>query len=68
MAAALGEGVGVDFVTKGSVPERFFDLFARDPGRVSCQVGLTTLDDGLRRQLEPGAATVDDPDVTLFET
>jgi len=58
MAAVLESGVGVDFVTKGAVPDRFLDLFARYPGRVSCQVGLTTLDDSLRQTLEPGAATV----------
>ena len=58
MAAVLGEGVGVEFVTKGAVPGRFLDLFSRHRGRVSAQVGLTMLDDGLRGLLEPGAASV----------
>jgi DNA repair photolyase len=58
MAAILEAGVGVEFVTKGAVPDRFLDLFRRHPGRVSGQVGLTTLDDGLREALEPGAAPV----------
>ncbi len=60
MAAVLEAGVGVEFITKGSVPDRFLDLFVQYPGRVSCQVGLTTLDDSLRQTLEPGAATVDE--------
>jgi DNA repair photolyase len=58
MAAVLAAGVAVEFVTKGVVPERFLDLFARHTGRVAGQVGLTTLDDAVRRVLEPGAATV----------
>ncbi len=58
MAAVLGESVGVEFVTKGVIPDRFLDLFSLHRGRVSAQVGLTTLDEGLRRLLEPGAATV----------
>lgn len=54
----LEAGVGVEFVTKGAVPGRFLDLFSRHPGRVSAQVGVTTLDDSLRAALEPGAAPV----------
>ena len=58
MATILDAGVGVEFVTKGAIPDRFLDLFSRHPSRVSGQVGLTTLDDGLRTILEPGAASV----------
>ncbi len=58
MAAVLE--VGVEFVTKGAIPDRFLDLFSRHRGCVSAQVGLTTLDDGLRAALEPGAAPVSD--------
>jgi DNA repair photolyase len=58
MATILDAGVGVEFVTKGAVPPRFLDLFSRHPGCVSGQVGLTTLDEGLRTILEPGAASV----------
>ena len=58
MAAILDAGVGVEFVTKGAIPDRFLDLFSRHRGRVSGQVGLTTLDDGLRATFEPGAAAV----------
>ena len=58
MCVLFEAGVGVEFVTKGVVPDRFLDLFCRHRGRVSAQVGLTMLDDGLRAALEPGAAPV----------
>ena len=54
----LESDVGVEFVTKGAIPGRFLDLFSRHPGRVSAQIGLTTLDDLLRAALEPDAAPV----------
>jgi DNA repair photolyase len=56
MKGILEAGVAVEFVTKGGIPDRFLDLFARHPGRVSGQVGMTTLDAGLAAILEPGAA------------
>ncbi|MGB2938468.1 MAG: radical SAM protein [Phycisphaerae bacterium] len=58
MRVLFEAGVGVEFVTKGAVPGRFLGLFSRHPGRVSAQVGVTTLDDSLRAALEPGAAPV----------
>jgi len=58
MRVLLESGVGVEFVTKGTIPGRFLDLFSHHPGRVSAQVGLTALDDSLRAVLEPGAAPV----------
>ncbi len=54
MKGVLEAGVALEFVTKGIVPARFIDLFARHPGRVSGQVGLTTLHAGLAATLEPG--------------
>jgi DNA repair photolyase len=60
MCVLLESGVGVEFVTKGTIPGRFLDLFSRHPGRVSAQIGLTTLVDPLRAALEPGAAPVDE--------
>ena len=58
MRVLLETGVSVEFVTKGAIPGRFLGLFSRHPGRVSAQVGVTTLDDTLRATLEPGAAPV----------
>lgn len=59
MKVLLDQGVGVQFVTKGAIPERFLDLFAAQPELVAGQVGLTTLDDELNAKIEPNAATAD---------
>lgn len=59
MKLLLEEGIGVQFVTKGAIPNRFFDLFAKRPELVAGQVGLTTLDDELNAAIEPNAATAD---------
>jgi len=56
MKLLLDHGVGVQFVTKGAIPDRFFDLFAAQPERVAGQVGLTTLDQKLNSAIEPNAA------------
>ncbi len=56
MTLLLGQGIGVQFVTKGGIPDRFFDLFATRPELVAGQIGLTSLDDELNRGIEPGAA------------
>ncbi len=57
MALLLGHhGIGVQFVTKGAIPDRFFDLFAQHPDIVAGQVGLTALDESLNAAIEPGAA------------
>jgi DNA repair photolyase len=56
MAILLEQGVGVQFVTKGAIPDRFFDLFAAQPELVAGQMGLTTLDDRLNAVIEPQAA------------
>jgi DNA repair photolyase len=59
MRALLERGVAVAFLTKGAVPERFLNLFARHPGQVSAQIGLTTLNAKIAATLEPGAAASD---------
>lgn len=56
MRALLERGVEVSFLTKGTVPERFIALFARFPGKVHAQIGLTTLDAKVAATIEPGAA------------
>lgn len=56
MRLLLSEGVGVQFVTKGAIPDRFFDLFARHHQLVAGQIGLTTLDEYLGSAIEPNAA------------
>ncbi len=56
MGALLDRGVYVAFLTKGAVPERFLDLFARRPKLVHAQIGLTTLNARIASRIEPGAA------------
>ena len=58
MAALLEAGSALLISTKGTIPDRFIELFASRPGKVLVQVGITTLDDGARRVIEPRAASV----------
>src|ERR1035437_4347453 len=58
MHILLENHVGVQFVTKGVIPDRFFELFARFPQLVSGQIGLCTLDQTITDILEPAAAPV----------
>jgi DNA repair photolyase len=55
MRLLLDRGIGVQFVTKGAIPDCFFDLFARRPELVAGQIGLTTLNDQLNAVIEPHA-------------
>jgi len=59
MKLLLEQDIGVQFVTKGAIPDWFFDLFAARPELVAGQVGLTTLNDRLNAAIEPHAATAD---------
>lgn len=58
MSLLLAQGVQVAVLTKGTVEDRFLELFAKFPGNVFAQVGITSLDERLRRALEPNAASV----------
>ncbi len=57
MATLLSAGIEVAFLTKGVIEERFLQLFAKSPSKIFAQIGITTLDEGLCRALESGAAT-----------
>jgi len=59
MDLLLNSGVALLISTKSVVPERFISLFTRHPGMVQVQVGLTTVDDAVRRLMEPEAAPVE---------
>jgi DNA repair photolyase len=65
MEMLLKGNIGLQFVTKAMVPTNFLDLFAKYPGSVRAQVGLTCMDDNVRRIFEPGAAEVGDRLSTL---
>jgi len=56
MRLLLHQDIGVQFVTKGAIPERFIDLFASRHELVAGQVGLTAIDHELNGAIEPKAA------------
>ena len=58
MEVLLKANVGVQFVTKAIVPPKFCELFAKHSARVCAQVGLTSVDDNIRKIFEPGGASV----------
>ena len=59
MALLLKRGIGVSFLTKGCIPDRFIDLFKSHSKRVQAHIGITTLNKQLQKQIEPHAATPD---------
>lgn len=65
METLLKAGVGVQFVTKAVVPPRFTDLFAKHSNLVCAQVGLTCIDDNIRKIFEAGTASVSQKLATL---
>lgn len=58
METLLKVGIGVQFVTKAIVPSKFLTLFAKYSNLVCAQVGLTSVDDNIRKIFEPRTATV----------
>jgi DNA repair photolyase len=50
----LDHGVGVSFLTKGSIPQPILKLFERSPGKVLAQMGLVSLSDRYWKGYEPG--------------
>jgi len=58
MRTLLENNVGVQFVTKGIISDRFFDLFAKYPRLVSGQIGICSLDQSVADIVEPAAAPI----------
>jgi DNA repair photolyase len=50
----LDHGIGISFLTKGTIPNRFFDLFKRFPEKILAQIGLVSLSERYWREYEPG--------------
>jgi DNA repair photolyase len=50
----LDHGIGISFLTKGVIPQRFIDLFGRSPEKILAQVGLVSLSDRYWGEYEPG--------------
>jgi DNA repair photolyase len=57
MALLLKRGIGVSFLTKGRIPDRFIALFKSHSNNVNAHIGITTLNRQLQKQIEPHAAT-----------
>ncbi len=60
MEVLLEHSVGVQFVTKAVLPKKFLKLFEKRKELVCGQVGLTTVNDDIRKVLEPFAASIED--------
>ena len=58
MQLLLHNGIFLLISSKSVIPDRFITLFSQYPEMVHIQVGMTTLDDDIRRLLEPNAASV----------
>jgi DNA repair photolyase len=58
MATLLEAGIGVQFLTKAIIPPEFIKLFASYRNLVCGQIGLTSVDDSIRKTFEPGTASV----------
>jgi len=65
MATLLEAGIGVQFVTKAIVPQDFIELFARYSNLVCGQIGLTSVDDSIRKIFEPKTASVSEKLATM---
>ena len=57
MSLLLQKGIGVSFLTKGRIPDRFIALFKLHSNNVRAHIGMTTLDKQLQKMIEPHAAT-----------
>jgi len=58
MKLLLYKNIAVQFVTKGKIPERFLELFSKFRNLVSGQIGITCMDDDIRKTIEPGTTSV----------
>lgn len=56
MTILLERGIGISFLTKGFIPQRFIELFKGYRERVHAQIGLVSLSEGYWRTYEPGVA------------
>lgn len=50
----LNHGIGISFLTKGVIPQRFFELFKKFPEMILPQIGIVSLSDHYWKRYEPG--------------
>jgi len=65
MTILLKAGIGVQFLTKAIVPQEFIKLFARYCNLVSGQIGLTSVDESIRKTFEPSTVSVSEKLATM---
>ena len=65
MATLLEAGISVQFLTKAIVPPDFIKLFAEYNNQVCGQIGLTSVDDNIRKIFEPKTASVSEKLATM---
>jgi len=58
MEMLLQNRISIFILTKAKIPNRFINLFGNHCNQVQVQIGLTTMDDRVRKLIEPNAATV----------
>lgn len=56
MKILLENGIGIQFLTKGSISEEIFKLFKKHNSKIAGQIGLITLDQSILSMIEPNAA------------
>jgi len=57
MRILLSHGIGINLLTKGKIPEKFFNLFQQYKNLIHVQIGITTLNRELQGRIEPYAST-----------
>jgi DNA repair photolyase len=65
MTVLLEAGIGVQFLTKAVIPQEFIKLFARYSNLLCGQIGLTCVDDNIRKIFEPGTASVSEKLISM---
>ncbi|HUT53069.1 MAG TPA: radical SAM protein [bacterium] len=58
MHLLLANSISIYISTKAHIPKKFIEIFSRHSDKIFVQVGITTLDDKIRRVLEPHAAPI----------
>lgn len=58
MKIMLEKNIGVQFVTKGEIPEEIFELFKKYSSKISGQIGLISVEEEILNMFEPKAASL----------
>jgi DNA repair photolyase len=58
MKIILENDIGVQFVTKGSISDKIFELFKKHSSKIAGQIGLISADEKILNRFEPNAANL----------